>query len=105
VKPLARPLFLERQSYRFRRTTDAARLLPVLGIFLFLLPLLWQPADPAGDVGGGTGVGLTARLVYLFSVWLALIVAAAVLARRLARADPGGQTGQTGQTATPKDDR
>ncbi len=35
-----RPLFLARAPYRRRRLRDAARLLPVVGGFLLLLPLL-----------------------------------------------------------------
>ncbi|MHC0054469.1 hypothetical protein [Actibacterium sp. D379-3] len=95
MKPPVRPLFLARQSYRARRIMDAARLLPILGLFLFLLPLLRQSGD------GGEGGGLSAQLVYLFSVWLALIAAAAALARRLrgaedAVADPDGAGGGGG---------
>lgn len=48
-----------------------ARLLPILGAFLFVLPLL-RP-----------GAGLAGQLVYIFLVWPLLIVLAAVLARRL----------------------
>lgn len=63
------PLFLARAPYRQRRLRDAARLLPVLGIFLLLLPLLWTPdsrmALRSGDV------------VYFFGVWLVLIGLAA----------------------------
>ena len=34
------PLFLQRRPYRRRRKIDAARLLPVFGAFLLLLPML-----------------------------------------------------------------
>ena len=55
---------------------DAARLLPVLGLFLILLPILWRPAEsPEPDTASGG--------VYLFAVWLILIAAAFFLARRL----------------------
>lgn len=71
------PLFLARRSYRRRRLMDAARLLPVLGLILILLPGLWHPADtPAPDTGRG---GL-----YLFAVWIALIGAAFLISRGLA---------------------
>lgn len=71
------PLFLERESYRRRRVADAARVLPVLGALLFLLPLLWGPQttpDPDTATGG----------LYVFIVWAALIAAAFLLSRRLA---------------------
>lgn len=51
---------------------DAARLLPVLGGGLFVLPVLW--AD-----GSGTAPGV----LYLFGIWGLLIAGAAVLSRRL----------------------
>jgi len=67
-----RALFLARAPYRRRRLRDAARLLPVLGLFLLLLPLLWAPdarmALTAGDV------------IYFFAVWLVLIALAAAFA-------------------------
>lgn len=40
------PLFLARADYRRRRLRDAARLLPVVGALLMLLPLLWQGQVP-----------------------------------------------------------
>lgn len=73
------PLFLARRSYRHRRLMDAARLLPLFGAVLVLLPALWRPAETiAPDTGRG---GL-----YLFAVWLCLVVAGAALARGLAPA-------------------
>ncbi|MGD9919378.1 MAG: hypothetical protein AB7U46_15300 [Paenirhodobacter sp.] len=73
------PLFLARRSYRRRRMMDAARLLPVLGAILFLLPGLWHPAEtPAPDTGRG---GL-----YLFAIWCGLVAAGFALARGLAPA-------------------
>lgn len=66
------PVFLARKSYRRRRMTDAARLLPIVGVFLILLPILWQPAStPAPDTGYG--------VAYLFIVWTLLILAARVI--------------------------
>lgn len=75
MKP-QRPVFLARQGYRRRRLMDAARALPVLGAFLFLIPLLWS-----GEDGGGapTRVGV----VYLFIIWAVLIASAGWLARYL----------------------
>jgi hypothetical protein len=68
-----RPLFLGRAGYRARRLRDAARLLPVLGLILVMLPLLWAPA--AGMIRATVG-----DAIYLFVVWVALIGAAAALA-------------------------
>ena len=51
---------------------DAARLLPLFGTALLLLPLLW--ADDHSTASGA---------VYLFLAWLGLIVSAGVLSRRL----------------------
>lgn len=67
------PLFLARAVYRKRRLRDAARLLPLVGAFLLLLPLLW----------GATGAGR--KLVYVFGVWALLIGVAAYIAPSLAR--------------------
>ncbi|WP_050603265.1 hypothetical protein [Ruegeria sp. 6PALISEP08] len=68
--PNVRPsLFLERQSYRRRRLTDAARLLPFLGALLFALPLLW-PDKSSGDAA----VPLSSAIFYIFVCWGALIV-------------------------------
>jgi hypothetical protein len=75
-----RPVFLNPGTYRRRRLRDAARLLPVMGGFLFLLPILWAP-------------GLTDRRdtapdgIYLFAIWGGLIVIAAILSRRLSDGD------------------
>ena len=77
----ASPLFLARASYRRRRLRDAARLLPIVGGFLLLLPILWMPDGriklTAGDI------------IYFFAVWLALIVVAAVFSRGLRVGDRG----------------
>ncbi len=71
------PLFLARNSYRRRRLMDAARLLPVLGLVMIMMPVLWVS-------GTSGGAGSTARgAVYLFTIWALLIVLAAMLARRL----------------------
>ena len=73
------PLFLARAPYRRRRLRDAARLLPVLGMLLLLLPVFWtkeaEVRMSAGDVG------------YFFAVWLGLIGLAAGFAPGLRRGD------------------
>lgn len=81
MKRPASPLFLEREGYRRRRIMDAARMLPILGALMFMLPLLWAPqASPAEDTVRG--------MVFLFAVWAGLIAGTWLLARRLAPRDP-----------------
>ncbi len=82
----APPLFLARQTYRRRRIADAARLLPVMGVVLFWLPLLGAGAEAQARRAASGGV-------YLFTVWAGLIVAAALLARPLSREQTDGQPG------------
>lgn len=75
------PVFLKRRSYRRRRMRDLARVLPVIGGFLFLLPILWSPGQtPRADTAPD---GL-----FVFGVWAALILIAALLAPALT-ADAG----------------
>lgn len=73
------PLFLARAPYRRRRLRDAARLLPVVGIFLLLLPLLWT-ADTRMALRSGD-------VIYFFLVWLGLIGVAAAFAPGLRGGD------------------
>lgn len=78
------PLFLARKSYRRRRMMDAARLLPLAGIFFILLPILWQPREtPEPDTGFG--------LVYLFVIWSLLIIVARIVSQMLST--PPDETG------------
>ncbi|EPX85620.1 hypothetical protein [Salipiger mucosus] len=73
-------VFLERQSYRRRRIIDAARVLPLLGLLLWLIPLLWTDE-------GVAGVRSSTAIVYLFSVWLVLVVLSCVVSTALAFRD------------------
>ena len=75
-----RPLFLARAPYRQRRLRDAARLLPLLGFLLLLLPLLWTDGERRTLVSG--------EVIYFFGVWVVLIGMAAIFA-------PGLQTDET----------
>ena len=71
------------------RVRDAARVLPVAGVVLLLVPLLWTPSDAEGAVSN------SAALLYVFGVWGGLILAAFVLSRLLRLADdaPGEDPG------------
>tara|TARA_R110002096_G_scaffold369234_2_gene562511 strand:- start:416 stop:688 length:273 start_codon:yes stop_codon:yes gene_type:complete len=75
------PLFLERRSYRFRRMMDAVRLLPLLVLGFWMVPLLWPVADPSA----GDAVPMSHALRYVFGVWLAGIACCFLLWRRTAR--------------------
>ncbi len=81
MKQPSAPVFVERRTYRRRRMIDAARLLPILWLLLFLMPLLGagNPADPPATSRG---------LIFVFVVWAGLIVCAVVLSRLLA--EPAG---------------
>lgn len=83
--PQVRPVFLERQSYRQRRLIDAVRLLPVLGLILLAVPLLWPEGGDAGLGEGGAGQGLpvSRAMIYLFSAWAGLALASGLLVWRL----------------------
>ncbi|QYK39990.1 MAG: hypothetical protein KF887_10995 [Paracoccaceae bacterium] len=82
-----RPLFLNAGHYRRRRLHDAARLLPVIGIFLCLLPILWAPGQTETRDTAPDGI-------YLFAVWAALVLAAVLLSRRLAADEARGREGE-----------
>lgn len=72
-------LFVERDIYRRRRLLDAARVLPVLGFLLLLLPVLWARTGAMGIAG---------ETIYVFVLWGLLIVATALLSRALASNRP-----------------
>ena len=83
--PLPKPPdapFRARQGYLQRRRGDAARLLPILGLLLFMLPLLWVIGDAAPRTARG--------VIYIFAVWAVLILAAGWLAPRLMSPPPDG---------------
>lgn len=72
------PLFLERDSYRYRRAVDAARLLPVLGVLLWLIPAFWSQAT-------ASSTPLSQAMLYIFVVWLILIGLCALVSSRIGR--------------------
>jgi len=86
VRPGRPPLFLARRSYRVQRLRDGARLLPVLGMFLVLLPVLWAPDATATRDTAPDGI-------YLFAVWAGLVAAAALMARGLGGDASEAETG------------
>jgi len=90
-------VFLERQSYRRRRLLDLARLLPLLGVLLLLVPLLWPDSDSPVHAGSGNrAMPMSGAIAYIFAVWAALILGAVMFgigARRWGgddrRSEPG----------------
>ena len=69
-------VFLQKAGYRQRRLQDAAKLVPVLGAVLWMMPLAWQSNAP-GEAKNASA------LLYIFGVWVLLIVLTAVLSRLL----------------------
>lgn len=96
------PLFLEHRNYRRRRMLDAVRLLPFVGVILFLAPALMPRV---------TEMSLSGRVIYLFVAWSGLILAIALTTRTITGAEaeprspgaPGGAggTGARGTGDTP----
>ncbi len=79
--PQKTALFLARASYRQRRLRDAALLVPVLGIILWIVPLLWSSA-PDGAPSGRFAI------VYIFGTWVLLIILTGFISGSLRRPDP-----------------
>jgi hypothetical protein len=67
------PLFLERQSYRGRRLIDFLRILPVIGVFLWSVPLLWP-------TGKESSVSISEAILYVFGVWFLMVFGSALIA-------------------------
>ncbi len=76
AKAVPPPIFLQRRSYRRRRMMDAARMLPVVGALLFLVPLLWP--RPGGEEAP---VVTSVSFIYVFGLWAVLILMSALLSR------------------------
>lgn len=77
TKPPKKSVFFESAIYRRNRLVDAARLLPLLGVFLFIVPaIVVVGAAPTAS-----------RWVFLFVVWVGLICAAAITSRALKRSE------------------
>jgi drug/metabolite transporter (DMT)-like permease len=75
------PVFLARTSYRQRRLRDAARLLPILGAALWMIPLLWLRKSMAAE--GETAQLTSIGVIYIFGVWSGLILLSFLLSRVL----------------------
>lgn len=82
------PVFLARESYRRRRLGDAARLVPLFGLVLLLIPAVLSISDRTADA-----------IVYIFTVWALLIVLIGVLSRRLSQGVPTGEDGEAEDSA------
>lgn len=83
-RPDPSPVLHEKRTYRQRRLMDAARVAPVLALFLWMVPLFW-PQSADGGVSSATAI------IYIFVVWAAVIVLTWVLSialSRIARQDP-----------------
>ncbi|MEO9649953.1 MAG: hypothetical protein ABJ360_19880 [Roseobacter sp.] len=80
-------MFLERKSYRRRRMMDAWRLVAILGVVLWLIPVIW----PTGPEIGAQTLEMSRALYYVFGVWITLILLTLVL-HRLLRGKPAEQT-------------
>lgn len=78
------PIFLQRSPYRRRRRIDAARLLPVFGAFLLLLPILWEPE-------GGGARSVVQDGLYLFGIWAGLVAVALALVPGLNAPEPAAK--------------
>ncbi len=70
------PIFLERRGYRLRRMKDAVRFLPLLGLALWMVPLMW-PAQGESDP-----MPLSTALQYIFGIWTFLVASVWTLWRR-----------------------
>ena len=81
------PVFLERKSYRQRRLMDAVRLLPLLGLALWMVPLMWASSEQTSDP-----VPIGAALRYIFGVWMFMVLAGWALWWRTKARAPVGDT-------------
>ena len=70
------PVFVEKRTYRRRRLVDAARMLPLLGVVLLCIPLLW--IEP-----GAAPTRTTHVMIYFFGVWFFLAVVSGIISRHL----------------------
>ena len=91
--PKQRIVFVERRTYRRRRLADACSLLPVLGVALLGIPLLWHGT-------GGAPARTTTVMLYVFGVWALLIGLSALVSAGL-RQDPASPDEEEGGAPPP----
>lgn len=97
MTPDRAPLFVGRRAYYRRRLADAARLMPVLGIGLFMFPLFWIVSEPtAPSTVQVEPVSTVSVMFYLFTVWVALAVASGLISRSLEPESKSNQTNRAG---------
>lgn len=77
------PIFLQPEPYRQRRLVDAARLLPVFGTFLIIVPCILLPRGLDGTTAS--------LMLYLFLIWTGLIIFAALITRYIHKAEQSGR--------------
>jgi hypothetical protein len=77
---------------------DAIRLLPLVGLLLWLLPTLWA----ATDSDGVEPVRMSQAIVYVFGVWVCLILSAGTLWRYLKGSDDDAGTTESAVKTDPK---
>ena len=80
MKRRATPVFLERRTYRVRRLFDAIRLLPILGAFLWIMPILLRN-------NADTEPSISRLMIYMFVVWIGLILVNFVLVYLIKRSE------------------
>ena len=71
------PLDLLNRSMEERRVRDMSAALPILGVLIFMTPIIRVFA------GAGTVLGLPVTFLFLFGCWLVLIMIARRLSHRL----------------------
>ena len=77
-RPGKPPVFHEKRTYRRRRLREAARLAPLLTLFLWIVPLLW-PQTGEGRISSASA------LIYIFVVWASVILLTWVLSITVGR--------------------
>lgn len=85
------PVFLEKQSYRRRRLMDAIKLLPFLGLAVWMVPLLWPVPDAVTSEQNELSTSVALR--YLFGGWIALVAMGWILWARMQLTE--SKTGQS----------